>query len=54
MSYKQINTELCDQVKVQAAKISVMESRKVTDTEVIERYIKEGISRDKKKRYIKK
>ena len=51
---KRIPKELAKEVKDQADRQSVLEERKVSDVELIEKYIKQGLKKDKKKRYIKK
>lgn len=50
MIFKKISVALCKEITIKAAELSVKENRKVTDTEVIERYIKEGLKREKNKK----
>jgi len=53
MSLININKELARELKEQAARLSVLESKKITQEELVERYIIKGLKAEKKRRFIK-
>ena len=53
ITLKRISKELNDLLIEEAAKQSVLLGRKVSDTELLEKYLKCGLSSDHEKRYIK-